>query len=117
MTRLYVMFLFLAGTAAAQVNGTFSTSVRARLHFANGICDPFAHVQLIGRKGAIAEGPGTNDIKGACDRVRALGYKVEREPGPRKHGTARARSLLLPDRTRLWCSSSVTDFFRRSSLS
>ena len=30
---------------------------------------------------------GTNDIKGACDRVRALGYKVTREPGPMKHGT------------------------------
>ena len=29
----------------------------------------------------------TNDIKGACDRVRALGYKVTREPGPMKHGT------------------------------
>ena len=30
---------------------------------------------------------GTDDIKGACDRVRALGYKVTREPGPMKHGT------------------------------
>ena len=30
---------------------------------------------------------GTNDIKGACDRVRTLGYKVTREPGPMKHGT------------------------------
>jgi len=29
----------------------------------------------------------TDDIKGACDRVRALGYKVTREPGPMKHGT------------------------------
>ena len=30
---------------------------------------------------------GTKDIKGACDRVRAQGYKVTREPGPMKHGT------------------------------
>ena len=30
---------------------------------------------------------GTKDIKGACERVRALGYKVSREPGPMKHGT------------------------------
>jgi lactoylglutathione lyase len=30
---------------------------------------------------------GTEDIKGACERVRALGYKVTREPGPMKHGT------------------------------
>lgn len=38
--------------------------------------DAYGHVAL-----------GTNDIKGACDRVRALGYKVTREPGPMKHGT------------------------------
>ena len=38
--------------------------------------DGYGHVAL-----------GTNDIKGACDRVRALGYKVTREPGPMKHGT------------------------------
>jgi lactoylglutathione lyase len=30
---------------------------------------------------------GCDDIKGACDKVRALGYKVTREPGPMKHGT------------------------------
>jgi len=40
------------------------------------IGDGYGHVAL-----------GTNDIKGACDRVRALGYKVTREPGPMKHGT------------------------------
>lgn len=28
----------------------------------------------------------TNDIKGTCDKVRAMGYKVTREPGPMKHG-------------------------------
>jgi lactoylglutathione lyase len=40
------------------------------------IGDGYGHVAL-----------GTSDIKGACDRVRALGYKVTREPGPMKHGT------------------------------
>jgi lactoylglutathione lyase len=30
---------------------------------------------------------GTTDIKGACEKVRALGYQVAREPGPMKHGT------------------------------
>lgn len=30
---------------------------------------------------------GTPDIKAACDKVRSLGYKVTREPGPMKHGT------------------------------
>lgn len=30
---------------------------------------------------------GTTDIKAVCERVRSLGYKVTREPGPMKHGT------------------------------
>lgn len=29
---------------------------------------------------------GTEDIKGVCEKVKALGYKVVREPGPMKHG-------------------------------
>jgi len=38
--------------------------------------DAFGHIAL-----------GCDDIKGACEKVRALGYKVTREPGPMKHGT------------------------------
>ncbi len=38
--------------------------------------DAFGHIAL-----------GTDDIKAACEKVRALGYKVVREPGPMKHGT------------------------------
>jgi len=30
---------------------------------------------------------GTSDIKGACEKVKSLGGKVVREPGPMKHGT------------------------------
>lgn len=30
---------------------------------------------------------GTNDINGACERVRQMGGKVVREPGPMKHGS------------------------------
>ncbi|MDB4997670.1 MAG: Lactoylglutathione lyase [Myxococcaceae bacterium] len=30
---------------------------------------------------------GTPDIKATCERVRAAGGKVTREPGPMKHGT------------------------------
>lgn len=30
---------------------------------------------------------GTDDIKATVERIRALGYKVTREPGPMKHGT------------------------------
>jgi lactoylglutathione lyase len=39
------------------------------------IGDAFGHLAL-----------GTEDIKGACEKVRSLGYKVVREPGPMKHG-------------------------------
>lgn len=38
--------------------------------------DAFGHVAI-----------GTSDIKAACERVRGLGYRVTREPGPMKHGT------------------------------
>lgn len=38
--------------------------------------DAFGHIAL-----------GTSDIKRTCEKVRALGYKVVREPGPMKHGT------------------------------
>jgi lactoylglutathione lyase len=38
--------------------------------------DAYGHVAL-----------GTPDVRGTCDRVRALGYKVTREPGPIKHRT------------------------------
>ena len=30
---------------------------------------------------------GTSDIKGTCEKVKSLGGKVVREPGPMKHGT------------------------------
>lgn len=30
---------------------------------------------------------GTEDIKSTCEKVKAMGYKVVREPGPMKHGT------------------------------
>ena|SRR5260221_7024051 len=38
--------------------------------------DAFGHVAI-----------GTPDIRATCDRVRARGGKVTREPGPMKHGT------------------------------
>ena len=30
---------------------------------------------------------GTDDIRGVCEKVRAAGFKVTREPGPMKFGT------------------------------
>lgn len=38
--------------------------------------DAFGHIAL-----------ETDDIRATCEKVRTLGYKVVREPGPMKHGT------------------------------
>jgi lactoylglutathione lyase len=58
-------------SASAVIELTYNWGLRS---YALG--DAFGHVAI-----------GTDDIKGACERVRALGYKVTREPGPMKHGT------------------------------
>ncbi len=39
--------------------------------------DAFGHIAL-----------GTEDIYGTCERLKAHGVKVTREPGPMKHGTS-----------------------------
>ena len=40
---------------------------------------------------------GTEDIRGAVERVRASGGKVTREPGPMKHGTTVIAFVEDPD--------------------
>ena len=40
---------------------------------------------------------GTDDIKGAVERVRASGGKVTREPGPMKHGSTVIAFVEDPD--------------------
>jgi len=40
---------------------------------------------------------GVEDIYGACDRIRAAGGKVVREPGPMKHGTTVIAFIEDPD--------------------
>jgi lactoylglutathione lyase len=39
--------------------------------------DAYGHIAL-----------GTEDIVGTCDKIRAAGGKIVREPGPMKHGTS-----------------------------
>jgi len=49
---------------------------------------------------------GTDDIVGACGRVRDYGGQVTREPGPMKHGTTVIAFAKDPDgnrRCRLLC--------------
>ncbi len=48
--------------------------------------DAFGHVAI-----------GVVDIRAACERVRALGYRVTREPGPMKHGTSVIAFVEDPD--------------------
>ncbi len=40
---------------------------------------------------------GTEDIRGTCEKVRARGGKVVREPGPMKHGTTVIAFIEDPD--------------------
>jgi lactoylglutathione lyase len=40
---------------------------------------------------------GTDDIVGACERVREYGGEVTREPGPMKHGTTVIAFVKDPD--------------------
>jgi lactoylglutathione lyase len=48
--------------------------------------DAFGHIAI-----------SASDIRAACDRVRALGYEVTREPGPMKHGTTIIAFVKDPD--------------------
>lgn len=48
--------------------------------------DGFGHVAI-----------GVQDIYGLCDRLKAEGVKVTREPGPMKHGTTVIAFLEDPD--------------------
>ncbi|NJL97409.1 MAG: lactoylglutathione lyase [Synechococcaceae cyanobacterium SM2_3_2] len=40
---------------------------------------------------------GVEDIYGTCDRIKALGGKVSREPGPMKHGGSEIAFIEDPD--------------------
>ncbi len=40
---------------------------------------------------------GVGDIHAVCDRIRAAGGKITREPGPMKHGTTVIAFVVDPD--------------------
>jgi lactoylglutathione lyase len=40
---------------------------------------------------------GVDDIQGACEKIRAAGGKITREPGPMKHGTTVIAFVQDPD--------------------
>lgn len=44
---------------------------------------------------------GVDDVYGACERIRAAGGKVAREPGPMKHGTTLLAFVEDPDGYRI----------------
>ncbi|MBW7657260.1 VOC family protein [Hydrogenophilus thermoluteolus] len=49
------------------------------------------------RVGDLERAIAVDDIHAACDRVRAFGGKVTREPGPMKHGTTVIAFVEDPD--------------------
>ncbi len=54
--RVFVVFLLLAGSVAAQIDtGSIMHRVRVRVDFASGLCEAPAHVSLIGHRGPVAE--------------------------------------------------------------
>jgi lactoylglutathione lyase len=48
--------------------------------------DAYGHIAL-----------GVDDIRAACDRIRAAGGKITREPGPMKHGSTVIAFVEDPD--------------------
>ncbi len=68
-----------ASTAVIELTHNWETSA---YDLGNG----FGHVAI-----------GCEDIVGACDRVRAYGGQVTREPGPMKHGTTVIAFAKDPD--------------------
>lgn len=54
-SRVLVVLFLLAGSAAAQFDRGSSGHVHVRFTFANGVCYPFTHVQLIGANGLLGE--------------------------------------------------------------
>jgi tetratricopeptide (TPR) repeat protein len=57
MSRLYIVFLLLIGSAAAQYDtGTSIGRLRVRIAFTDGACDFSTHVTLIGQSGPVAQG-------------------------------------------------------------
>lgn len=52
--------------------------------------DAFGHLAL-----------GVTDIRAACERLRAAGVKIVREPGPMKHGTTVIAFVEDPDGYRI----------------
>ncbi len=76
MPRAYVLILLLAGDSLLFGEGATST-VRARLHFANGFCDPFAHVELVSAKGSVAEGTPDEHCEVVFARVSPGKYELK----------------------------------------
>ena len=52
--------------------------------------DAFGHVAI-----------GTDDLYGTCERIRASGGKIVREPGPMKHGTTHIAFVEDPNGYRI----------------
>ena len=83
--RFTLAFLGYEGEAGPQIELTWNWDTD-RYDLGNG----YGHVAL-----------GVDDIHAACDRIRAAGGKVVREPGPMKHGTTVIAFVEDPDGYRI----------------
>ena len=62
--RMFVVFLLLAGSVAAQLDaGNIIRRVRVRVAFGNGVCEVSAHVTLIGHGGPVADGAANDQCE------------------------------------------------------
>jgi tetratricopeptide (TPR) repeat protein len=61
--RVFVVFLLLAGSVAAQLDGGSMRRVRVRVDFANGLCESSAHVTLMGNSGPVVESATNNECE------------------------------------------------------
>lgn len=77
MTRASITILLFAATTSVLFGASATSTVRARLHFANGFCDPFAHVELVGTKGPVAEGTPDENCEVVFGNVRPGKYELK----------------------------------------
>src|SRR5271170_3476593 len=76
-SRVCVVFLFLAGSLAAQLDsGMTLRRVRVRVAFENGICDLSTHVRLVGRGGPVAEAVASDQCEVEFDNIPSGTYHL-----------------------------------------
>lgn len=78
MGRAWLVVVLFVSSALAQFDsGTLAGHVKLRLKFANGVCDPTTHVQLIGTSGPISDHRPNDQCEVDFVNVPSGSYHVE----------------------------------------